>query len=728
MKLPAPEDLNLSKKGAVLVGTPIVIETIFLLIMYAMLLGANEQAKSEAYTKSVLFHQQMVDSLLAEAVSHSYNTVLNSSTIEHNTIADIKRDMDEEFRVLGELVKTDTGLMKRLERMKFSLSKGMSIASEVEAGRLSNEFVPIQIQKMVSQLRQLYRDEYDQRKAFAADLQAKQKSALFTSDQWKLILAGTLSLWLIINIGMIIVLVRFFGRAMSDRLRVLVDNSIRLAAGQPLHQRLAGHDEIATLDNVFHNMARELKIAQRKEKAIADNSVDVICSVDQSSRFTATNQASLDVWKYHPDELLGRHLADIVFKEDIDSTRQVLQLCQQSESERSFENRVRNKDGHLVDMLWSVTWSRQRKTYFCVAHDITERRRQEELLLESEKRLRLILQSMPVGVVIGSENGRIASINNKMEEMFGYRDEDLSGQSLRLLFPGVSGASDEDFIDHLQETSSAGSIELDGCRKDGSSFPAQLAVSHFFMQGELKPLIVIADITSRREVERMKQELVSMVSHDLKTPLTTLVIVFQLLKNGTLGQLNEKGKLRVSSLEQEVARLMSLIGNLLDLDKVEASGGVTIRKEVMSFEAIILQSLMSVGYLAEKNGIQLASTVTPCEAFADSAGLVQVVVNLLANAIKFSPSGSTISVSAEPVEGGVRVSIQDQGRGIPSEKLTTIFDRFKQVENKDRSEKMGSGLGLAICKSIVEGHGGKIGVTSTEGHGSTFWFFIPVED
>ncbi|MBX9694323.1 MAG: HAMP domain-containing histidine kinase, partial [Cyanobacteria bacterium] len=224
--------------------------------------------------------------------------------------------------------------------------------------------------------------------------------------------------------------------------------------------------------------------------------------------------------------------------------------------------------------------------------------------------------------------------------------------------------------------------------------------------------------------DKSKQDFVSTVSHDLKAPLNRLLDTIELLRRSRLGALNESGNKRVALMETEVRRLISLINNLLDLKRLDTNR-MKIDREDVDMEVVVAQSINSVGYLAQKNNIKLATDLVPCHALADGSSLVQVLVNLLGNAIKFSPSGSTITVSVRPGQNAAEVRVTDQGRGIPESHLNAIFERFKQVESQDRTEKKGIGLGLAICRSIVAAHGGEIGVESQEGAGSTFWFSIP---
>ncbi len=229
-----------------------------------------------------------------------------------------------------------------------------------------------------------------------------------------------------------------------------------------------------------------------------------------------------------------------------------------------------------------------------------------------------------------------------------------------------------------------------------------------------------------KEVDRLKQEFIAMVSHDLRTPISSVLLITQMLQEGLLGQLNERGRFRVASSEGELMRLLDLVNGLLDLERFDLNN-VTLSKEAVDLNVVIERSISSVLSVAEKANVTIQFEKKEADAFADSSGLVQVLVNLLSNAVKFSPSGGKIVVSTEELEDAIEVRVTDEGRGIPADKIDIIFERFKQVEASDRTERKGAGLGLSICKSIVEAHGGAIGVMSEEGKGSTFWFRIPLD-
>jgi signal transduction histidine kinase len=233
-----------------------------------------------------------------------------------------------------------------------------------------------------------------------------------------------------------------------------------------------------------------------------------------------------------------------------------------------------------------------------------------------------------------------------------------------------------------------------------------------------------AEKRKREEIEQMKQEFVAMISHDLRTPLTSVQACLTLLTTGMYGELSEQGTENVQMAEGNVTRLISLINDLLDIEKME-SGKLKMELTGCSIGDVFDRSLAAVVSFAQQQQVSLVMERTDLRAIADGDRLVQVLVNLIANAIKFSPKDSQVTVSAQDKEEMIVVRVSDQGRGIPSEFRQSIFERFQQVKGSDAKVKGGSGLGLAICKAIIEGHSGEIGVDSEENKGSCFWFSVP---
>jgi len=229
------------------------------------------------------------------------------------------------------------------------------------------------------------------------------------------------------------------------------------------------------------------------------------------------------------------------------------------------------------------------------------------------------------------------------------------------------------------------------------------------------------------ESAKRKQELVSMVSHDLRTPLMSMQVSLELLSAGAMGQLPDQARKELSVAEYNATRLIHLINDLLDIDKMEA-GKFELVCRYSEIGYIFERCVRSVRAFADRHQVAIAMPDDDdTKIFADPDRLAQVITNLLSNAIKFSPAGSEVMMTYEDLPDATIVKIIDHGSGIPKGFEQKIFERFQQVSAKDANEKKGSGLGLAICKAIIDAHEGTIGVDSKEGEGSTFWFRLPKE-
>lgn len=236
---------------------------------------------------------------------------------------------------------------------------------------------------------------------------------------------------------------------------------------------------------------------------------------------------------------------------------------------------------------------------------------------------------------------------------------------------------------------------------------------------------VVHDISARKELERMKAEFVAMVSHEIRTPLCNIQLTHQLMEAKHGAQLDDFMRKSLTAAQDNVNRLMALVNNLLDIDRL-SSGHVEFVRQNESAKEIVETSISAIESLFAQKSIEVKHAIDPSlTVYADRERLIQVLINLLNNAIKYSEQKSRITIKARKDGNFVRFSVSDTGRGIPEDKLSAVFERFRQVEAKDEKVHKGAGLGLAISKAIVEGHKGKIGVDSTLGEGTTFWFTVP---
>jgi signal transduction histidine kinase len=227
------------------------------------------------------------------------------------------------------------------------------------------------------------------------------------------------------------------------------------------------------------------------------------------------------------------------------------------------------------------------------------------------------------------------------------------------------------------------------------------------------------------EAARLKQEFVAMITHDLRTPLTSVRGSLALLSSGP-GTLPKPVSDELKSAEANVTRVIRLINELLDVEKMEA-GKMEMEMDVVPAAYVIETATAAVRGLADELNVHLRVPSTDAHVFADGDRLAQVMVNLLSNAIKFSPKDSTVTVEVSETPTYVEFRVLDQGPGIPKAYEANLFERYKQVKGVKGAGQQGTGLGLSISKLIVEQHDGTIGFTSKPGSGSTFWFRIPAK-
>lgn len=316
----------------------------------------------------------------------------------------------------------------------------------------------------------------------------------------------------------------------------------------------------------------------------------------------------------------------------------------------------------------------------------------------------------------------IKVVSEACRRLWLYEPTELVGVELdRIIAPEALDKARSHLL-KLTADQSSSQLELAVLRKDGSRMDASL--SAYFSAKENQIFCVAHDISDRKELERQKEDFLSMVSHDLRSPITSLLLTFDMFLQGILGTLNESGTKMAESSRRDLTRLNRMVNDLLDADKLE-KGKMEILKSRFPAGQLKDMVLNSVAQQADAKEIDIILTWSDIELNCDLDRMIQVLVNLLNNAIKFSESGSKVELRLEALPGGVKIEVRDSGRGIPEEEQGRIFDKFRQVRRSDATEKGGSGLGLAICKALVEAHGGSIKVKSKPGEGSCFSIELP---
>jgi PAS domain S-box-containing protein len=333
---------------------------------------------------------------------------------------------------------------------------------------------------------------------------------------------------------------------------------------------------------------------------------------------------------------------------------------------------------------------------------------------------------------------RILTWNHGAEVIFGYSKEETIGQSLAILLTSRLKAELEEIRDKVRLTGVLRNLEVRRMRKDGMIIETSLAVSPIRDKDDnvIGFLHLARDITEKKryeqrlkELDQMKSAFVSNVSHELRTPLTAIKASADNMLDRLLGDLNEKQVGYLTRIKSNTDRLARLINDLLDLSTIEA-GKINLRLMNLPLVALVREATESLRPVATEKLIHLkvVSADPRAIAWADRDKVIQVLMNLIGNALKFTPLRGKVTVAVTRNDPAwMQISVADSGPGIPVEEVNNVFGRFYQIDQAGKQKTQGTGLGLAISKALVEMHGGKIWVESELGKGSAFCFTVPAE-
>jgi PAS domain S-box-containing protein len=580
--------------------------------------------------------------------------------------------------------------------------------------------------------------------------------------------------------------------------------------------------EQATLRQQAEEALRESE--ERFHQAF-ENAAIGMALVSLDGHWLQINRSLCEMLGYSEQELLATTFQAVTHPDDLEIGLNYFQQMLSGEIRScQFEKRYLHKLGHTVWAMLSSSMIRDARTQplYIVTQieDITARKQ----ALEELRNLSKALESAVEGIAQLDTQGRYIKINPAYANILGYQPEELVGKTWQqTVYPDdletVDTAYQRMLIDGKAE------VEARTIRKDGTVFDKQTVMVKAYDQQQqfIGSYCFVKDISDRREIERLKDEFISVVSHELRTPLTSISAALDLLAGGVLQNQPEDAQQMLSIAANNTDRLVRLINDILDIERIE-SGKIVMTKQACDAADLMNQSVEAIQEIAEKAGITLSVSSLSIRLWADPDRIIQVLTNLLSNAIKFSSPGSTVWLSAELIRGQeleelnverlqvessqklnvsrlnvenldlstsnlqpstfnssnlqpstfkssnlqpsnlqpstfkssslqpsnlqpstfkssnlqpsnlqpstppdtLLINVKDQGRGIPSDKLESIFERFQQVDASDSRQKGGTGLGLAICRSILQQHEGQIWAESTLGEGSTFYFTLPI--
>lgn len=594
--------MSLRNKLLILLMLPMVLQILLAGSIYQLYVKSEElrQRAEQAHLVSELFARAFEKHAILTSV-YSGDLALQDRDF-HQNAERAKAGFNVACANLGRLLKDDSDVQAALRTISTEVTHIDPIQKQLEEnwsttevqGGPSRQFWWADLRKIISQelledlnkIDSKYKSSYEMNVAQAVETN---KKLAFTIVVLCVVVAGFFvggTIFLLNNIG--------------TRFRIMKENTFKLASSQPLNAPLGGTDEIADMDKTFHMMAKSLSDSTKRERAIIDNAKDVICTLSKELRFESVNTALENLLERGYSDILTVPLLRFCRAEDEQKINDYFLQARTSNQDKPLDLDLIASESKTVSTVWSVVWFQDLNSYLCVVHDVTE----------------------------------------------------------------------------------------------------------------------------RRKLEQMRSDIFRMVTHDIRTPLTTIDALITFLEEGYLGELNERGVKMTGNASQSVRQVIGLVNDFLVAEKLDA-GDFELDLNDEQSSPMVAEALSSVTGVALRKKISLTQSGDDVCVSCDRDRIIQVIVNLLGNAIKFSSNDSEVKVSVEAIGDWVEFQIIDHGRGIPEDQLDHVFEKFKQVSSADSKNMGGAGLGLSICKSMVEKHGGQIGVRSKIGEGSTFWFRLP---
>jgi len=502
--------------------------------------------------------------------------------------------------------------------------------------------------------------------------------------------------------------------------------------------------------------AEQQKIDQRLRdqlfytRSLIESNIDALITTDLSGIITDVNQQTEALTGCTRDELIGTPFKN--YFTDPERAEAGIKLVLSEMKVSNYELTARARDGKETVLFCNKVpfYDRNRtlQGVFVAARDITERRRNRELLRENQERFAAIVESAMDAIVTIDSEQRIVSFNTAAERLFLRKADEVMGKPIDCLLPT---RFTEIHHQHIRTFFQSGATNrrmgalgaISGLRANGEEFPIEASISHMQVGSEHYGTVILRDVTERKRLDQAlhktnvdlesakfvaekanlaKSDFLSSMSHELRSPLNA-ILGFAQLMNSDATPATPSQKASIDQILHAGWYLLELINEILDLAVIE-SGKLSLTEELVPLAEVMLECQDMIEPQGQKRGIKLTFPQfdTPCFVCADRTRVKQVLINLLSNAIKYNQPGGTVVVdSTMTTPQRVRISVRDTGAGLSAEKLTQLFQPFNRLGRENSAEE-GTGIGLVMSKRLVELMGGVIGVESTVGTGSVFWF------
>lgn len=714
--------LTITKQGLIGICLLLAVEFLFIGTLAGLLFKTKTLLDKEQHDRDVAeglnnvanISQKIGIAMIRSASPPELLQFVESSTDYHGFMG----KLNHEITRLKDLVRDDPDSLKKLDELESAAfatcryyDSQQASFRQTPAGFETFNKTMFRLSANVTRLSQ----ELIKRYRNSEQTKPSDTSRALSEAQLLLIATAVVNLLGAILVAMILV------KRITGRISTLTENVERFANEEPLLERIPDTDEIGMIDSLFHEMTSALELARRNETALIQNASELICQLDAEGMFISLSPSVKTQWGYEPEQLLGTHFSTVLRSKDVTKCTAAVKQLMSTGERSSFETFVKTSSRQYISTMWSAYWSAQAESLFCFVHNITDLKNMEAVRIAQEEQVRTATENIPVGLITMNADGFIQSVNATTEKLAGRLRLDLNNRPVLSLLESGDRMG-EDLLHTFDTANSTQAIRCLLKRPDGRNIPVDITSVHFGAQSNHERLLVLDDVSERVRLETMKEDFVNILGRNLREPLNATRISVSTLLQTT--DVQSKKHDRLSRVCTNIERLLRLIDELLSIQKLGAGRLVGTLKPVKVRE-VMRGAVEAISDHAEQQGISIECGEATGTILGDSERLVQVIVNLTGNAIKFSPRNSTVSLQVESDDEQIVFSIIDRGRGVPKEMRSSIFEQYVQTSTADGRRGKGTGLGLSICKSIVEAHGGTIGVDSEEGSGSRFWFSVP---
>jgi PAS domain S-box-containing protein len=463
---------------------------------------------------------------------------------------------------------------------------------------------------------------------------------------------------------------------------------------------------------------------------VLENINNSVITTDLKGNITYWNKGAEVIFGYTADEMMGRTLDRLYPNKDLRQFRVDLKQIVES-SDFGGEWQGRRKGGELIWITVKTTLLRDRSGrqigFIGVANDITERKRMEEAMRQSEERLRLAVDAGKIGVWDWDIVHNTVIWSDRIYEIHGLAKDEYDGtvESFTKLIHKDDLAFVNDLMKKALEKKAVYQAEFRARGPEGKTIWIYTSAGVLFENNRpVRMLGATIDITERKKLEKQKDEFIGLASHELKTPVTSIKAYAQILERSFVKKGDVKAAEFLGKMDRQIDKLTGLIGDLLDVTRIE-EGRLKFREERFDFNELVREICEEVQRTTDEHTIVLRLSRSR-KVFGDRERVGQVIMNFLTNAIKYSPGAREVIVATKVKKGELIFSVQDFGFGISNAEQQQIFERFFRVNSESGEEYPGLGLGLYISREIVMRQGGRIWVESVVGKGSTFYFTVPL--